>query len=127
MRFEGGTLAQRWCKLSEIAYYETPANPQICFVLACREDSRICAAFLTALNTFLLAHGLDVSSQAAELHNAVHVLLLRCWRYSRDQKLREAMTAYLRIQLTLGGITGKSRNDIGRALEGVLQQSGFKW
>ena len=96
-------------------------------VLACRDESRVSTAFLSALNTFLLAHGLDVSGQAAELHNAVHALLMRCWRSSRDQKLREAMTAYLRIQLVLGGILGANRDDIGRALEGVLQQSGFKW
>ena len=37
------------------------------------------------------------------------------------------MTAYMRIQLTQGGITGTYRDDIGRALEGTLQQSSFRW
>ena len=93
----------------------------------CRDESRISTAFLSALNAFLLPHGLDVSSRCAELHSAAHALVLRCWRSSRDPRLREAMTAYLRIQLTLGGITGSHRDDMGRALEGTLQQSGFKW
>ena len=48
----------------------------------CRDDSRISTAFLSALNTFLLAHGLDVSSRCTETHEAVHALLLRCWRSS---------------------------------------------
>ena len=93
----------------------------------CRDDSRISTAFLSALNTFLLAQGLDISSRCAEMHDAVHALLLRCWRSSRDPKLREAMTAYMRIQLTLGGITGSHRDDVGRALDGTLQQSSFRW
>ena len=93
----------------------------------CRDDSRLSTAFLSALNTFLLGQGLDVSSRCREIHDAVHALLLRCWRSSRDLKLREAMTAYIRIQLTLGGIIGDYRDDVGRALEGTLQQSTFKW
>ena len=93
----------------------------------CRDESRISTAFLSALNTFLLAQGLDVSSRCTEMHSALHALLLRCWRTSRDPKLREAMTAYLRIQLTLGGLTDSQRDDIGRALEGTLQQTSFKW
>ncbi len=68
----------------------------------CRDESRISTAFFSALNTFLLAQGLDVSSRCTEIHDAVHALVLRCWRSSRDLKLREAMTAYMRIQLTLG-------------------------
>ena len=93
----------------------------------CRDESRVSTAFLSALNTFLLAQGLDVSSRCTEMHDAVHALLLRCWRASRDQKLREAMTAYMRIQLTLGGITGDHQDDVGRALETALQQSSFRW
>lgn len=68
-----------------------------------------------------------MASRAAELHDAVHALLMRCWRASRDPKLREALIAYMRIQLGLGGITGTHRDDVGRAMEGVLQQSSFKW
>ena len=93
----------------------------------CRDESRISTAFLSALNTFLLGQGLDVSSRAAELHDAVHALLMRCWRTSRDAKLREALIAYMRIQLVLGGILGSHREDIGRALKGTLLHSSFKW
>ncbi len=98
-----------------------------CLLLACRDESRISTSFLVALNTFLLAQGLDVSSKCPDIHAAVHALLMRCWSSSRDPKLREAMTAYMRIQLVLGGITDTYRDDIGHALEGTLEQSGFKW
>ncbi len=82
---------------------------------------------MSALNTFLLGQGLDVSSRAAELHDAVHALLMRCWRTSRDAKLREALIAYMRIQLVLGGISGSQRDDLGRALEGTLLHHDFRW
>ena len=68
-----------------------------------------------------------MSSRAAELHDAVHALLMRCWRTSHDAKLREALIAYMRIQLVLGGILGSHREDIGRALKSTLLHSGFKW
>lgn len=68
-----------------------------------------------------------MSSRAAELHGAVHALLMRCWRTSRDAKLREALIAYMHIQLVLGGNQGSHREDIGRALEGTLLHSSFKW
>lgn len=68
-----------------------------------------------------------MSNRCTEMHSALHALLLRCWRSSRDPKLREAMTAYIRIQLTLGGLADSQRDDIGRALEGTLQQSSCKW
>lgn len=97
----------------------------------CREDSRISIAFVAALNTFLLANGLDVCSKAAELHAAVHPFLMRAWRSARDTRLRENLVLYLRVQLLLGGLEGPGD---GHFLEEVqelvthsMQQPGFSW
>lgn len=97
----------------------------------CREDSRISIAFVAALNTFLLANGLDVCSKAAELHASVHPFLMRAWRCARDTRLRDKLVLYLRIQVLLGGLEGPG---VGHFLEEVqelvthsMQQPGFSW
>ncbi|KAL3152001.1 hypothetical protein ABBQ32_001121 [Trebouxia sp. C0010 RCD-2024] len=69
-----------------------------------REDSRISTAFTTALNSFLFKNGLDVSSRSGELQQALQPFLLRAWRSSRDQKLKDAFITCLSIQVRLGGL-----------------------
>ena len=59
----------------------------------------VCA--LSALNTFLSEHGLDVCGRAAELHRATQPLVLRLWRSARDSRTRDALVRYLRIQMRL--------------------------
>ncbi|BDA48015.1 Serine-protein kinase ATM [Coccomyxa sp. Obi] len=96
-----------------------------------REDSRVSIAFVAAMNTFLLANGLDVSSKTAELHAAVHPFLMRSWRSARDARLREALVLYLRIQLLLGGLEapgdGHFLEEVQELLTHSMQEPGFSW
>lgn len=96
-----------------------------------REDSRISTAFVASMNTFLLAHGLDVCSKAAELHAAVHPFLMRALRSARDARLREALVLYLRIQLLLKGLEASGEGQFLEEVQDLLthsaQQSGFTW
>lgn len=59
---------------------------------------------MTALTSFLLRNGLDVSSRSSELQQALQPFLLRAWRSSRDQKLKDALITCLSIQVKLGGL-----------------------
>jgi len=73
-------------------------------VLMCREDSRISTAFVMSLNSFLLRHGLDVSSRSLEIQRALQPFVLRCWQVSRDAKLKDAFVICLSIQVKLRGL-----------------------
>ena len=73
-------------------------------VLLCREDSRISTAFVMSLNSFLLRHGLDVSSRSLEIQRALQPYILRCWKVSRDVKLKDAVVICLSIQVKLQGL-----------------------
>lgn len=70
----------------------------------CREDSRISTAFVMSLNMFLLRHGLDISSRSLEIQRALQPFVLRCWRVSRDAKLKDAFLICLSIQVKLRGL-----------------------
>ena len=59
---------------------------------------------MTALNSFMLRNGLDVSSRSGELQQALQPFLLRAWKSSRDQKLKDAFITCLSIQVRLGGL-----------------------
>lgn len=59
---------------------------------------------MIALDIFLLKNGLDVSSRSGELQQALQPFLLRAWRSSRDQKLKDAFIMCLSIQVRLGGL-----------------------
>lgn len=61
-------------------------------------------AFINALNAFMLKNGLDIASKAIEIQQALQPFVLRCWRVSRDAKLKEALVLLLHIQLQLQGI-----------------------
>ncbi len=73
-------------------------------VLMCREDSRISTAFVMSLNSFLLRHGLDVSSRSLEIQRALQPFVLRCLKVSRDAKLKDSFVICLSIQVKLGGL-----------------------
>ena len=74
-----------------------------------REDSRISTAFVTSLNTFLLKHGLDVSSRSPEIQRALHPFVLHCWKTSRDAKLKDALVVCLSVQVKLQGLQVRHR------------------
>lgn len=74
-----------------------------------REDSRISTAFVTSLNTFLLRHGLDVSSRSPEIQRALHPFVLRCLKINRDAKLKDALVVCLSIQVRLQGLQVRHR------------------
>ena len=93
-----------FCKADCGSVYRYFAVIQKPICLLCREDSRISTALVTALNSFLLKNGLDVSSRSADLHQAMQPFLLRAWRSSRDQKLKDSLVTYLNIQVRLGGL-----------------------
>ena len=81
-----------------------PAKHNALYCCAYREDSRISTAFITALNSFLLRNGLDVSSRSSELQQALQPFVLRAWRSIRDHKLKDAFITCLSIQVKLGGL-----------------------
>ena len=69
---------------------QTSHNANLSWCSADRQHSRISTAFITALNSFLLRNGLDVSSRSSELQQALQPFLLRAWRSSWDQKRKDA-------------------------------------
>ena len=72
--------------------------------LCCREDSRITLAFISALNAFMLQHGLDVRSMSLGLQQALNPFITRCWGMARDAKLKDAILLLLHIQFKLGAV-----------------------
>lgn len=59
-------------------------------------------AFVSALNAFMLQHGLDVASMSSGLQRVVYPFMVRCWGTTRDAKLKDAFVLLLRIQIQLG-------------------------
>ena len=70
----------------------------------CREDSRVTLAFVNALNAFMLRNGLDIVSKAVDIQRALQPFVLRCWKITRDAKLKESLVLLLHIQLQLGAV-----------------------
>ena len=68
------------------------------------EDSRVTTTIILGLNAFLLHHGCDVASCAAELHLASGRIVRRVLTNPRDEWLADAVHTYLRIQLKLGAL-----------------------
>lgn len=84
------------------------------FYSCCREDSRISLAFVSALNAFLLQHGLDVASMSLDLQRALQPFIMRCWGVARDAKLKDAMVLLLHIQLKLGAVQVRSLDHLNK-------------
>lgn len=66
--------------------------------------SRTGAPFFGAVNAFLSGSGVDVASQATALHAELHGPALRALK-GREVRLKERAVQYMRMQLTLGGVT----------------------
>ncbi|KAL0026395.1 hypothetical protein WJX79_005738 [Trebouxia sp. C0005] len=94
-----------------------------------REDSRISTAFVMSLNSFLLRHGLDVSSRSLEIQRVLHPFVLRCWKVSRDAKLKDAFVICLTIQIKLRGLQDMhgAASDILEVLDKDIGQASFRW
>ncbi|KAK9806879.1 hypothetical protein WJX72_005975 [[Myrmecia] bisecta] len=93
-----------------------------------REDSRLSLSLLTALNSFLLTNGLDVSSKAGTLHDALHPYVVRAWRHAREPKLKEGLLTYLRLQLRLQALQGlPGVTELRDVLEQDLLMPAFSW
>ncbi|KAL3142819.1 hypothetical protein ABBQ38_003115 [Trebouxia sp. C0009 RCD-2024] len=84
---------------------------------------------MIALDIFLLKNGLDVSSRSGELQQALQPFLLRAWRSSRDQKLKDAFIMCLSIQVRLGGL--QEVKGAAAETQGLLNKeigaSSFRW
>lgn len=52
----------------------------------------------------MLQHGLDVASMSLALQRVLHPFITRCWRSTRDAKLKDALVLLLRVQLKLGAV-----------------------
>ena len=89
-------------RASPLAY--TPSASEVCKVCICSEDARVSASVFQGLNAFLLHHGCDVASSAAELHVAAGPVVRRVLAEPRASWLAEAVHTYLRIQLRLGAL-----------------------
>ena len=75
--------------------------------------SRAGAAFFGVVNAFLVGSGVDVASRAAALHAVLHLPAMRALK-GREVRLKERAVLYLRIQLTLGGVSQVQLQDLGK-------------
>ena len=70
-------------------------------ISALDDYSRIGFAVLSALNAFLLCHGLDVVSQVERIASLIHNLAVNQWSKSRHNGFRKALATFILIEHSL--------------------------
>ena len=90
-----------------------------------REDGRIPAAIVSAMNSFLLKTSLNVSSRTSALHESVEPFL--AWSLkgnARDRRLKEELIKYLYIQVNLDLVSDDKVNNMLELLEHQIDEIG---
>ena len=91
-----------------------------------QEEGRSSAMILSAMNSFLLKTGLDISSRMGALHSSVLSYLTWAFKgnHIRDKRLREELIRYCYIQIRLNVLSTDDVNDLIELIDRQVAEIG---